>query len=242
MTRRTSKQRQIDLLQTISNMTELEELLQDVADEVHGMLADGSAEAEIDRYILGEVDELGLSAAGMKDGFPPVPGLSEEAQAAVMDNFAKLLDEYWCWAIRRFAVEGKMPPFAPLISGGAFSSIIAVDEETRIPCVIAVVTPFSDLEVAIEELREEHGKVLGREPFRNTKSTLEASEFYRMHRQGMSYRDIAIQSLRKKCPDIIEEPDRHKDELKRERSRVIKAVRAAERLWNPRLDLPSIPS
>ncbi|MHB1477598.1 MAG: hypothetical protein ACYCXD_08500 [Coriobacteriia bacterium] len=50
----------------------------------------------------------------------------------------------------------------------------------------------------------------------------------------MSYRDIAIQNLRGKYPEIVKHPRKYQKQLDTERERVVKAIKAAQVLWNAR--------
>lgn len=60
------------------------------------------------------------------------------------------------------------------------------------------------------------------------------------HRQGMSYREIAIQNLRDQYPDIVARPSKYKKQLGTERERVRKAIAADKEVWKERGAISSI--
>ncbi|MDO9109000.1 MAG: hypothetical protein Q7U89_08460, partial [Coriobacteriia bacterium] len=69
----------------------------------------------------------------------------------------------------------------------------------------------------------------------NKRDEVEAAKMLYQRREGMSYREIAIQNLRSKYSDITENPNRYRTQIATEKDRVVKRVKSAQQTWNERL-------
>ena len=116
------------------------------------------------------------------------------------------------------------------------------------PAVWAVATPFTDPEAMAKTFVRMCRKTFGKQAFREVSQhaphgrphAFTPEEMASMHERGMSYREIAIQSLRAEFPEIVGSPDSFKVEIKKERARIIKVIAAAHELWNLRIPKDSI--
>jgi hypothetical protein len=86
------------------------------------------------------------------------------------------------------------------------------------PLLIAIITPLSDPQLdpqlAARQLIEKHRKLFGDKATRSTRKD-EVANARMLHRKrdGMSYTDIAIQSLRQQHPDIVSHAHRYRAEI-----------------------------
>lgn len=220
-----------DRLLAASYALPVQEMLQDLADEIDGWWADGVLEDEIDRRGRAWLEEH-LFADGPEE-------LEAEFGAilALVPNVdpKKLYDALGVetWALdcaKNIARTGEPLPFYPL-AGGFYFTI----PDPELPVLVCVTTPLSDPQLAARQMVKQHKKLVGTVAAkRNKLDEVDAARMLAMHRQGMSYREIAIQNLRDDYPDIIASPHRHRDKLDRERNRVAKRIAALQKVWKER--------
>ena len=218
-------------LQAASESLDVVGRFQEIADDVAGWDAEQVAPREIDRRIVRWLNdnEMGFDTwrAGMEaDGFNELlPGL----------NYRKLYDAYGIekWAIdciRSIAFTDEPIPFYPLAAG----YMLEFPKEDP-PYVIAVLTPFTDADLAGRQVKEKCKTFFGARAARPTKERdVESARMGRMHRAGMSYRAIAIQVLRAEHPDIVDHPHKYKREIEAMRSTIAKRISADEEVWKER--------
>ena len=221
-------------LQATSYALGLDQSLLEIADVVYDMDAAGASERDINRRIHAWMNEHGLGYETWREevsealGGPP-----DLRQARPQQGLAR---------VRRGAVASGVHPLARLHRGAharSFPSRAAFwfeDDTQDPPLLIAVLTPLirprSRRQAAQGEAPQDVRQAgLGSPAQRRG---LQRSDARQAQRAGMSYNEIAIQNLREEHPDIVRNPHRYKAELKTERERVAKAVRAAERLWKER--------
>jgi hypothetical protein len=206
--------------------------LQDIADKVYDLNASGATERDINRRIHRWMKEKGLDYESWLAEVEP-----ELEQAGLVGRFD--LNKMWIgygvepWlreCIRSVAFTNEPIPFLPFAAGYWIE-----DTNSEEPRLIAVLTPLSDPHLAARQLVEKHKKVFGtRASGSPRKDEVENARMLALHHEGMSYKEIAIQNLRARYPDIVTRPDKYRTELTRETERVKKAVPAAERLWKER--------
>ena len=86
------------------------------------------------------------------------------------------------------------------------------------PIVIAIMTPLTDARLAGKQVEQKCKQFFGAKAAKsNKKDEVEAARMLQMKREGMSLRDIAIQNLRTKYPDIVEHPVRHRAKIATEK-------------------------
>lgn len=207
------------------------EALQDLADDIDGWWADGVPEEEIDRQ----------GRAWLKEElFPDGPAELEEQLGPFLAQFPdadpeKLYDALGIetWALdcaKNIARTGKPLPFYPL-SGGFYYPV----PDPEFPVLVCVTTALTDIELASRQMIKQHKKLFGTKAAkRNKLDEIDAARMLAMHRQGMSYREIAIQNLRDDHPDVIQSPHRYRDQINRERNRVVKRIAALQKVWKER--------
>jgi hypothetical protein len=219
-------------LQATSYALSLGEGLQEIADTVYDLDASGATERQIDRRIHKWMNEHGFGyeswLAEVQEGFKGLP---------LFERFD--LNKLWLaygvepWlreCIRSIAFTDEPTPFLPFAAG------FWIEDDTQDPPVlIAVLTPLTDPELAAKQLKEKHRKMYGtRASGSPRKDEVFNARMLARHRAGMSYNEIAIQNLREQHPDVVTNPHRYRAELKTEREKVAKRVRAAEDLWKKR--------
>lgn len=219
-----------DRLLAASYALPVQELLQDLADEIDGWWADGVPEDEIDRrateWLRSEIGdgsaELEQQWGWVKMLFPSVDLKSAYKQFGV---------EQWMIDCAKSIARTSEPlPFYPLAAGFYF---VVPDDE--FPMMVTVTTPFSDPELVARKLVKEHKKLFGTKAAKSTNTgEVEAARMLAMHRQGMSYREIAIQELRADYPDIIHTPHRYRKEISSKRSTIAKRIAALQKVWKER--------
>ncbi len=223
--------------QQVSNALPFLEYFQDLADEVDGWWTEGIPEDEVDRRILAGASELGWDRQAFVDGLPEDFPLDEVQRDALMK--ALRIDEWTIWCVKSIARTGKPIPFIYAVGDVVVDRSIGEDT----PLVWAVATKASDPDVIASKFRKTCKEVFGEQASKNPRSGLsglDATELLAMHRQGMSYRDIAIQTLRADTPDVVAHPWRHRALIAKRRDLVAKRIAAANKLWNERLPDTSI--
>jgi hypothetical protein len=221
-------------LQAASYALPVEEALRDIADDVAGWGADGLPDAQIDARIVEWMDEHGFGYSTWKDEL-------DKDEFGLLSQYPNL-DPAKLWkvfgfeawvkdCIRSLAFTDELIPFH------AWSAGMWLEQpDGDPPLLIAIITPLSDPQLAARQLIEKHRKLFGDKATRSTRKD-EVANARMLHRKrdGMSYTDIAIQNLRQQHPDIVSHAHRYRAEIKRERERVIKCIRAAEEPWKERL-------
>lgn len=208
------------------------EKLREVADEVYDMDADGRTDKEIDAHIVKWMNANGF---GYKEW---VAELEQEMRGSLFEGIIDTqktwrafgLEEWFKECIRSIAFTDEPIPFFPL-AAGYWLPMPNLDP----PMLVAVMTPLSDPKLAAKQLIEYHRKLFGDKATTNPRvDEVFNARMLARHRAGMSYRDIAIQNLRGRHPDIVRNPRKYQAELDTERERVVKAIRTAQELWNAR--------
>jgi hypothetical protein len=221
----------VQRLQAASFALPITEKLREIADEVYEMDHEGRSDKEIDERIREWTDEAGFGYSAWLADF------KTEFAGTLFEGFdlrklwnAYGIEEWIAECVRSIAFTDEPIPFLPFAAGYWYE-----DRKSEPPRLIAVMTPLSDPKLAARQLVDKHrtlfGKVASGSP---RKDEVFNARMLDRHRNGMSYRDIAIQNLRDRYPDIVRNPRKYKKQLATERERVVKAIRAAEELWNSR--------
>ena len=219
-------------LQAASHALPVVETFQDLADDVSGWTADGTSDKEIDRRIAGWLDEQGFGFEEWKaemeaDGISTIaPGLDLRKLWNVYG-----IEQWVIECVRSIAFTDEPTPFLPFSAGFWLEY-----PEGDTPMLVAVMTPLTDPDLAAKQLKKKHKEFFGAKATKsNKRDEVEAAKMLQMHRQGMSYREIAIQNLRSEYPDIVVHPTRHRSVIATERDRVAKRIRSADETWKERL-------
>jgi len=226
--------------QEVADVIPFVKLFQDLADDVDGWWADGVPERQIDEQIIARSRQLGFDTDEFVRGVPELRSLD----AAQVNSSIKALrlDDWTIDCVKSIARTGKPLPFIYAI-GDVFVSSLG-DEETL---VWAVATSATNPEVVAKKFVRKCKETFGDQVTKDVKPRVQhpgqmtPAEALAANDRGMSYRDIAIQNLRRTYPEIIEHPRRRRLEIKKERERVVEEIRAARALWNKRLPHPSTP-
>lgn len=218
-------------LQAASYALPITEKLQGIADEVYDMDHERRTDKEIDRRIREWANDAGY---GYKDFVADFRADFAGTMFEKLDTRglweAYGMDEWLKECVRSIAFTDEPIPFLPF-AAGYWMSLPNEDP----PILIAVMTPLSDPKLAARQLLDKHREVFGKLASGSPrKDEVFNARMLDRHRQGMSYKEIAIQNLSDKYPDIIRNPRKYKKQLDTERARVIKAIKAAEELWNSR--------
>jgi len=218
-------------LQAASEAFNVPVLFRDIADNVLDWDSARMDPREIDSRIVQWLEDNHLGFEDFEkdmqaEGFDElVPGL----------NYRKLYDAYGIekWAIdciKSIAFTDEPTPFYPLAAG----YMLDFPNEDP-PYSIAVLTPYTDAKLAGRQVEEKCKTLFGTKAAKPTKARdVESARMGRMHRDGMSYREIAIQVLREKYPDIIAHPHKYKREIEALRSTIHKRIAADDAVWKER--------
>lgn len=219
-------------LQATSYALSVGEDLQEIADQVYEMNAAGASEKQINRRIRKWMSENGMSYETWLEEvcqeFTDVPALDHFDLHKVWLAYG--IEPWLRECVRSIAFTDEPIPFFPFALG------FWIEDDTQDPpMLIGVMTPLTDPQLAARQLVEKHRMLYGKRASGSArKDEVFNARMLARHRAGMSYKDIAIQNLREAHPDIVGRPDRYGTELRRERERVAKAVRAAQELWKQR--------
>lgn len=233
-------QKQEQRAQAASLMLPWKQLAQVFAD--HARVSFDEIEDASDELIIRIMDEKGFSRRDLVADIPALQSLTAEDQEAVFDAIGM---EHWTAEnIRRGAREEAPLPFG-LMVGGVF-----VDTSNGADCSIvwAAATLASDPDAVARTFTRQCRHTFGQQAFKDVSQRTSSGrtheftpeEMFAMHERGMSYKEIAIQTLRAGHPDIIESPGSFKSEIKKERERIIWVIRAAQKLWSARMPENSI--
>lgn len=225
-------------LQAASHALPVVERFQDLADDVCGWTSEGVSDKEIDKRIASWLDDEGF---GFEAWSAELEGdaLVKLAPGLDMRKLWKIygLEEWAIECVRSIAFTDEPIPFHPLSAGYWMTY-----PESDPPTLIAVMTALSDPDLAARQLKKKHREFFGAKATKaNKRDEVEAAKMLQMKRQGQSYRDIAIQNLRSKFPDIAANPTRYRAQIATEKDRVAKRIKSAEETWNERLAESSTP-
>lgn len=207
------------------------ERLQEIADEVYDLDHAGASDREIDRRIEEWTEQTGFGFDAFLADFQTefagsLFGSVDPKKLWNAYGFMPWLKE----CVRSIAFTDEPIPFLPLAAGCWLE-----DRNSDPPLLIAVMTPLTDTKLAAKQLVEKHREFYGKKASGNVRhDEVYNARMLDRHRRKMSYRDIAIQNLRDQYPEIIRNPRKYKKQLDTERERVIKAIKAAQELWNSR--------
>lgn len=219
-------------LQAASHALPVVERLQDLADDVSGWTVDGVSDKEIDKRIASWLDEQGFGYENWKADME-ADGIASLAPGLDLRKLWKVygIEQWVIDFVRSIAFTDEPIAFLPFSAGFWLEY-----PEGDPPMLVAVMTPLTDPELAAKQLKKKHKEFFGaRAAKANRRDEVEAAKMLQMHRQGMSYREIAIQNLRSNYPDIVEHPTRHRGKIATERDRVAKRITSAEETWKERL-------
>jgi len=221
--------------QAASFMLPWRQLAQKCADHAGVSLA--AIEDATDVFLTEVMADLGFSREEMCGDIPALRSMRGEDRERLLDLFA--VERWTAENIRRSVREETPLPFGIAVGGVWLDTSNGNDW----PAVWAVATPASDPEAMAKTFLRTCQRAFGKQAFRDVSQharrgkpqPLTPEEMAAMHQRGMSYREIAIQSLRSEHPDIVENPGAFRSEIKSERARIIKVIRAAQGLWNLRM-------
>lgn len=213
------------------------QFFRDLADDVDSWWADGVPEREVDRRILDGVKELGWDTAKFAEGIPMFDAMSEEQRANILK--ALRFDEWTIECVKSIARTDKPLPFIYAI-GDVFVDDKSMGNEGVL--VWAVATEATNPEVVAKKFVRKCKEVFGNQVTKDIKPRVmrpgqyTPAESYAKHvHEKMSYRDIAIQNLRRTHPDIITRPHKYKRQIKDEKERVRDEILRFAALWGNRL-------
>ena len=207
------------------------EALQDLADEIDGWWADGIPSEEVDRRGRAWLEEhlFADGPAEFEEQLGPFRTIFPDADPKKLYDALGL--ETWALdCAKNIARTGEPLPFYPFAAGFYYAI-----PDPEFPMLVCVTTPVTDIELASRQMVKQHKKLVGKiAPKRNKLDEVDAARMLAMHRQGMSYREIAIQNLRDDYPNIIAHPNRYRDKIERERNRIAKRIAALKKVWKER--------
>ena len=194
-----------------------------------------------DQMVLDVLAENGFTRETMVEGIPEFLLVPEEQRDALLDAIG--FEKWMVENVRRGAREEDPLPFG-LHAGGTWIDASHEDYKT----VWAVATSMSDPDALAKTFVRNCKKAFGTQAFKDVSQhspqgkehPFTPEQMAAMHERGLSYKEIAIQSLRDEYPDIVADPDAYKTQIKREKERLIKVIRAAHGLWNLRMPEDSI--
>lgn len=230
----------LDRLTAASFALGVEDAVRGIADDVAGWDADHLTASQIDNRILewaaahgwdydDWLQELERDRPGLWQAFPTLN------PKRVWELFG--FDQWLIDCVRSYAFTDEPIPFLPFAAG-----LWIEQPESNPPMLACYITALTDPQIAAKQLIEKHKRLFGAKAGRSTRAQdVDNARMLHKHRQGMSYREIAIQNLRDKHPDIITNPNKYRKPLKTERERVVKCIAAAEELWKERLPESSTP-
>lgn len=225
-------------LTAASHALPVEDALRDLADEVASWDVEGMTRREIDARIRKWGRENGLSPGQFRaDLQKEYPGQEELLKRLDIEGLWKSwgYDEWLIGCVRSLAFTDEPTAFHPLAAGFWLPMPIADP-----PLLLAVMTPLSDPELASRQVKQQYENVFGKKAARKTRDAeVERARMLGQRRRGMSPREIAIQNLRDKHPDIVKRPNKYKRELETEKDRVTKALKAE--VWKERIPESSTP-
>ena len=195
-----------------------------------------------DEDVVGVLAELGFTREAWAAELPYTEFLSPQQLESILEGLD--LEPWFAENIRRAVREEDPLPFGLGVGGSFIDVSLGADS----PMVWAVATSMSDPEAVSKAFLRNCRRVLGKQAFRDVSQHTPRTKAHRlspeqmvaMHARKISYKEIAIQSLRDEYPGITADPDGFKAVLKTERSRIIKVVRAAQALWKKRAPDTSI--
>jgi hypothetical protein len=221
----------VERLHAASYAIPVVDVLRDLADEVLDMDLGGASEKEIDARIDAWLADTGYS---YEDWLQSLGDTDVEFMSQFFD-MPKLwqafgIGDWMRECVRSIAFTDEPIPFMPFAAGYWYE-----DKRSDPPQLIAVMTALSDPDLAARQLKEKHRKMFGSAARSSGRADeLAGARMLARHRAKMPYREIAIQNLRNTYPDIVQHPHKYKKQIATERERVVKAIKAAQKLWNAR--------
>jgi hypothetical protein len=235
------ERKQLDRALGASLMLPWPELAEVCSDDLK-LVPEDLAEAP-DDVLIGWLVERGLTGEGFLADNPEASRFADlEAAERLVEEFG--IQRWFAENIRRVIREEDPLPLE-LVVGGVGVDLTAGED---FPTVIAVASRYSDPEALAKKFLRTCRKTFGKEPFKDVSQHLSHGKIRKftpeqmaaMHARGMSYKEIAIQSLSEELPDVLSRPDDFRDEVDGERERIVKVIRAARKLWKTRIREDSI--
>jgi hypothetical protein len=220
-------------LTAASHASGIEDGLRDLADDVASWDAEGLTAKQIDKRIRAWGREHGVTAEEFRSDVLKDYAGHEDLVSEI--DFEKLwkafgYEEWLIECVRSLAFTDEPIPFHPL-AAGFWLPVPNADP----PLLIGVMTPLSDPDLATRQVKEQFTKFYGKKAARKTKANeVERARMLAQYRRGMSHREIAIQNLRDRYPDIIHRPHKYKDKIETEKSRVAKELSVSDVVWKER--------
>lgn len=195
-----------------------------------------------DKELFEAFEKVGITRESILEGFPMASAVNEEQLSQIADGLG--IEKWFAENIRRVVREEEPLPFGVGVGGVFVDSSLGPED----PMVCVIATKLSDPDALSQKFLRMCKRTFGAQAFKDVGAhspvtkphRLTPEQMVAMWQRGLSYREIAIQSLRDQYPDIIARPERFKDEIKVERERVIKIIRAAQDLWKKRAPETSI--
>jgi hypothetical protein len=212
------------------------DVFQELADEVEGLWAAGVAEREIDRHVLARIREMGWDPREHFATFPEVAHLTDDQREQILK--ALRIEDWGVECVKSIARTGKPLPFIYAV-GDVFVDTSAIGDGTTL--VWAVATSATNPEDVAKKFVRKCKEVFGDQVTKEQRPQIQRpgqytpAEAHEKHRQGMSYRDLAVQNLRRTYPDIIAHPHRYRRETRTERERLVDEIARFAELWGKRI-------
>lgn len=206
--------------------------MREIADDVASWDAEGLSRKHIDGLIRQWMDAEGIGFAGWLEE-PDVRAIAERFPEFDMQRLwrAYSFEEWVIECVWSVAFTDEPIPFYPFTMGYMYDD----RSNPEFPLVVAVMTPLTDVKLAVRQIENKLNKEFGARAVRqNKKDEVRAARMLAMKRQGMSLKEIAIQTLREQYPDIVRNPRKYKAQIETEKSRVAKRIKSAEEVWKQR--------
>lgn len=222
----------IERLRATSYALPLVERMRDIADDVASWDAEGMGRREIDARILRWMADEGIGVESWLQE-PEIAAIAERIPELDMRKVWNAYGvEQWLkecvWSV---ALTDEPTPFYPLAAGFMYDD----RSDPELPFVIAVMTPLTDVELAVSQIKNKLKKEFGNRAVRPTKKDeVDNARMLAWKRQGMSLRNITIQMLRDKYPEIVRNPRKYNSQIESKKSTYAKRIKAAEQVWKER--------
>ena len=222
----------VERLKAASYALPVTECMQDIADDVASWDVDGVSRKEIDARIVRWMNDEGFGLESWLEE-PEIVELTERFPQIDARKLWKAYGfEQWVKeCVRSVAFTHEPIPFYPLAMGTMYDD----RSDPEFPVVIAIMTPLTDVELAVSQIRNKLKKEFGKRAGRPTKKDeVLSARLLAMKRQGMPLREITIQMLREEHPDIVRHPHKYKSLIDSKKSTCAKRITAAEQVWKER--------
>ncbi len=126
-----------------------------------------------------------------------------------------------------WAKTGEPGPYLSGFDGGVHTLTIGPEGE-RVPLVVVLASPASDLDSLIEELRAQYQRTMPRASLRSVRDPETRARWFRLFEEGLTDRQIAEMQLKADGFDLraVDET-----EYKRERKLLVGRIRTARKRW-----------